>query len=254
MPPTRLLSAAAAGTTRCATCVRSTRCLVARLGQTEGGGGIVEFGVSAGEPVLRQGEPVRHVLAAKVGLLTLRRQGPAGPGRAIAVIGPGQTLGLRALVGQDAAPVDAVALTDARVCARAVAPGAVAPAVSAAVLAECVRMAETLADWAAIGRLPLAAQRVEAALRGLAATADTHRVVLPDRDVLAELTACAPETVSRAIATLVRAGRLQRGERRRIVVLPPAGADAALPMPDGGLPVARQDTRAADDAINRRFA
>lgn len=254
MPPTRLHSAAAAGTTRCATCVRSARCLVARLGQTEGGDGIVEFGVSAGEPVLRQGEPVRHVLAAKVGLLTLRRQGPAGPGRAIAVIGPGQTLGLRVLAGQDAAPVDAVALTDARVCARAVAPGAVAPAVSAAVLAECVRMAETLADWAAIGRLPLAAQRVEAALRGLAATADTHRVVLPDRDVLAELTACAPETVSRAIATLVRAGRLQRGERRNIVVLPPAGADAALPMPDGGLPVARQDTRAADDAINRRFA
>lgn len=180
MPPTRLLSAAAAGTTRCATCVRSTRCLVARLGQTEGGDGIVELGVSAGEPV-------RHVLAAKVGLLTLRRQGPAGPGRAI-------------------------------------------------------------------GRLPLAAQRVEAALRGLAATADTHRVVLPDRDVLAELTACAPETVSRAIAALVRAGRLQRGERRNIVVLPPVGADAAQPMPDGGLPVARQDTRAADDAINRRFA
>ena len=132
MPPTRLHSAAAAGTTRCATCVRSARCLVARLGQTEGGDGIVELGVSAGEPVLRQGEPVRHVLAAKVGLLTLRRQGPAGPGRAI--------------------------------------------------------------------------------------------------------------------------GRLQRGERRNIVVLPPVGADAAQPMPDGGLPVARQDTRAADDAINRRFA
>ena len=146
MPPTRLLSAAAAGTTRCATCVRSPRCLVARLGQTEGGDGIVELGVSAGEPVLRQGEPVRHVLAAKVGLLTLRRQGPAGPGRAI-------------------------------------------------------------------GRLPLAAQRVEAALRGLAATADTHRVVLPDRDVLAELTACAPETVSRAIGSGLRGEAHRRGEQ-----------------------------------------
>lgn len=255
MPPFRVLPAPATGAeVRCAACIRASRCLVARRDPTETASGVAEYGVPAGEALLRQGEPVRHLLAVKVGLLTVRRQGPLGRGRAIAVVGPGQTLGLRALAEQGTSALDAVALTDARVCVRAVPAGAAPATVSAAVLAECARLAETLADWAAIGRLPSASQRVEAALRHLGAAADSIRLVLPDRDVLADLTACAPETVSRAIGALVRAGRLQRGERRNIVLLSQPMPRAAVAMPDAGLTVAPRATAAADDGENRRFA
>ena len=170
----------------------------------------------AGQTLLRQGEPVTHVLVVQVGLVTLHRLGDGAPRRAVAVVGPGQGLGVRALAGHAPAAVDATALTDARVCRRPVPRDGVPPAILAATLDECARLAETLSDWAAIGRLPTASQRVEAVLRRLAQMTGSDEVPLPERALLAELAVCAPETVSRAIGTLVRQGRLRRRGQRRV--------------------------------------
>ncbi|TSE28184.1 Cyclic nucleotide-binding domain protein [Tepidimonas thermarum] len=203
---------------RCTDCVRAAGCLLARLPASQAHGMVREHAVPAGTTLLHQDEPVRRLVTVKVGLLALRRRVPEGPARTIAVIGPGRTVGLRALVGQDAAALDAHALTPVRVCLRPVVPGALEVPVPA-VLSELTRLAETLADWAAIGRLPTATQRVEAVLRRLAVAVQSPCVQLPQRQVLAELAACAPETVSRALGALARAGRVRRGPRRNAWVL-----------------------------------
>lgn len=186
--------------------------------------GIVEHRLRPGATIMHQGQLMRRVSAIKVGLVVLHRRAgvpAADRGRAIAVIGPGQTLGVRAWLGDHVAGLDAMALTEVRVCSREVPADPPAPLLARAAFAQCSRLAEALADWAAIGRLPLAIQRVEAALHRLAQAAGSHRVLLPERAVLAELSACAPETVSRAMGQLIRRGRLLRGERRNEIFIPP---------------------------------
>jgi CRP-like cAMP-binding protein len=214
----------------CDSCIRAGRCLIART-RTAWPGDIDVRRVRAGQTLLRQGEPVTHVLVVQVGLVTLRRQGDGTAMRTIAIVGPGQALGVRTLTGHAPAAVDATALTDARVCQRPVSRDGVPPAVLSASLDECTRLAETLSDWAAIGRLPTASERVEAVLRRLAQCTGSVEVPLPERALLAELAACAPETVSRAVGMLVRQGRLRRGGPRRVQLTAAAPVTARTPPP-----------------------
>jgi CRP-like cAMP-binding protein len=215
-------------TPMCDGCIHASRCLIART-RTTWPGDVDVRRVTAGQTLLRQGEPVTHVLVVQVGLVTLRRQGEGAPMRAVAVVGAGQALGVRALVGHTPAAVDAEALTEARICRRPVPREGVPPAVLGATLDECARLAETLSDWAAIGRLPAAVERVEAVLRRMARATGSTEVPLPERALLAELAACAPETVSRAVGTLVRQGRLRRGGQRRVQLTGAAPATARTP-------------------------
>lgn len=187
---------------------------------------LVERAVSPGEYVQRQGLPVRQLVAPKVGLLILRRRGPLAADRAAAVVGPGHTLGLRAVATPGVAAVDAAALTPARLCVRTV-EAPVGTALPPALVVAWDRLAETLADWATVGRLPVAVQRVEGTLRLLARAQGSSRLALPERGVLGELSGCAPETVSRALAALERAGRLRRGGGRAVELVDPAEVHAA---------------------------
>ena len=217
-------------TPMCDGCIHAARCLIART-QTAWPGEVEARRVRAGQTLLRQGEPVTHVLVVQVGLVTLRRQGDGTAMRAVAVVGPGQGLGVRALAGHAPAAVDAEALTDARVCQRPVSRDGVPPAVLSASLDECTRLAETLSDWAALGRLPTASERVEAVLRRLAQCTGSAEVPLPERTLLAELAACAPETVSRAVGMLICQGRLRRGGPRRVQLTAAAPVTARTPPP-----------------------
>ncbi|TSE34311.1 cyclic nucleotide-binding domain-containing protein [Tepidimonas charontis] len=194
--------------TRCAECIHGAQCLLAPAAVQ---GAVAEVALRAGEPLLRQGEPLHQVAVVKVGVVLLRRRVPDAGRQAVAVVGPAQALGLRALLDCGVAAADAQALTPVRACLSQAPAPAIDPRVA---LAEGVRLAETLAEWAAIARLPRTVARVEAALARLAAASGTREIVLPERAVLAELCACAPETVSRAVTTLLRSGRLQRGPRR----------------------------------------
>jgi CRP-like cAMP-binding protein len=214
----------------CDGCIHAARCLIART-QTAWPAEVEARRVSAGQTLLRQGEPVTHVLVVQVGLVTLRRRGDDTSLRAIAIVGPGQALGVRALAGHAPAAVDATALTDARVCQRPVPREGVPTAVLSASLDECTRLAETLSDWAAIGRLPTASERVEAVLHRMAQWTGSVEVPLPERTLLAELAACAPETVSRAVGMLIRQGRLRRGGPRRVQLTAAAPATARTPPP-----------------------
>ena len=196
---------------QCAVCVRSACCLLSRLDGPEVP--VVEYGVQADEIVSRRTESVQRLLTIKVGLLVVRRQGPSGPARAVAIVGPGQTLGFDTLLQPGPSMFEVAALSEARLCARPMPASAASAIPTGDVLAESTRFAEMLADWAVIARLPTALQRVEAALQRLATAIPSTRLILPDRNVFAELVACAPETVSRALATLVKEGRVRRGER-----------------------------------------
>ena len=217
-------------TPTCDGCIHAARCLIART-QTAWPGEVEARRVTAGQTLLRQGEPVTHVLVVQVGLVTLSRHSDGNPMRAVAIVGPVQALGVRALAGHAPAAVDATALTDARVCQRPVPREGVPPAVLSASLDECTRLAETLSDWAAIGRLPTASERVEAVLRRMAQCTGSVEVPLPERTLLAELAACAPETVSRAVGMLVRQGRLRRGGPRRVQLTAAAPVTARTPPP-----------------------
>lgn len=203
----------------CSVCVRSSRCLLSRLDDAQTP--VVEYAVPVKKILVRQAEPVRQLLTIKVGLLVVRRHEISGLARAVAVVGPGQTLGLHALSQQGTSMFEVAALSKARLCARVIPSRTVPAALAVDVLTESARFAEMVADWAVIARLPTALQRVEAALRRLAAITPSSRLVLPDRDELADLTACAPETVSRAIGVLIKEGRVRRGERQNILYLSP---------------------------------
>ncbi|TSE28538.1 Crp/Fnr family transcriptional regulator [Tepidimonas taiwanensis] len=197
----------------CAACVRARDCLLARAELRGHVAPTVERVVSAGTRIIHQGEPVHELVAIKIGLVLLRRRLASGEVCAVALVGPGLTLGVCALLSS-AAEVDAVALTACRLCARAVRVQHQIPGVA---VADSARLLEALADWATIGRLRTATQRVEETLRRIAHLQGAARVVLPPREVLGQLSACVPETVSRALATLVRRGRIRRGERRGVV-------------------------------------
>lgn len=172
------------------------------------------------EPLLQQGGSARMLHTVKVGALLLRYNPGLGGARAVAVLGAGHVLSLRALLG-DGPGADAVAGVPTRVCevplplVRALLPSR--PALVAHLARHQVRVTETLADWSAVARLPDALSRVAAVLGLLAREQGTRTVVLPARDDLAELAGCAPETTSRALARLQRDGLLRREGRRHVV-------------------------------------
>ncbi|WP_185969612.1 Crp/Fnr family transcriptional regulator [Tepidimonas aquatica] len=194
------------------------------------------------EPLLQQGGSARMLHTVKVGALLLRHNPSLGGARAVAVLGAGHVLSLRALLG-DGPGADAVAVVPTRVCevplpegarittldgvvptrvcevplplVRALLPSR--PALVAHLARHQVRVTETLADWSAVARLPDALSHVAAVLGLLAREQGTRTVVLPARDDLAELAGCAPETTSRALARLQRDGLLRREGRRHVV-------------------------------------
>jgi CRP-like cAMP-binding protein len=207
----------------CCQCVRASACLLAALAAQAPALTIRERTLGPGVCLQQQGEAVACWRAVKLGLVLLRRQLPDTP-RAIAVVGPGQTLGVRSALLPAPAALDALALTPVRVCEAAPPDAAALAPLAPAILRELLHRTETLADWAAIARLPQAPQRVQAVLQRLATLSGSARVELPPRALLAELSACAPETVSRAVTALVRCGLWRRGERRGVLLRGPAVA------------------------------
>ncbi|TSE25872.1 Bacterial regulatory protein, crp family [Tepidimonas sediminis] len=171
------------------------------------------------ETLLAQGVPSRHLHAIKVGALLLRRNPGVGGPRAVAVLGAGHALSLRALVAEGPG-ADAVAVLPTRVCELPLAmvrPGVrQSPEVAGWLVRHQLRVTETLADWAAVARLPDALSRVAATVQLLGREQGTREIGLPPRDDLAELCGCAPETTSRMLARLERDGLVLRLGRRRL--------------------------------------
>jgi len=215
----------------CAACAGQAHCaLLALARDSDATPALREVRVAAGRPALHSGQRLDAFVVIKVGAVVLRRPDPlhARP-RAIAVLGRGQLLGARAWLGEPVA-VDAHALGPTRACqlpfdalrGRGVPPGELPRAAAEGL----VRVADTLADWAAAARLPDVEQRLHAALHLLQREQGTHTVTLPARADLAALSGCAPETASRALAALQRRGVWQR--RGRCVV---AGAAVHPELP-----------------------
>lgn len=164
--------------------------------------------------------PTQQLHVVKVGSLLLRRNPGVGGARAIGVLGSGHALSLRALlVGQPGA--DALAVGPTRVCELPLAlvrsHAQLLPQIGSWLVRHQLRVTETLADWAAVARLPDALSRVAATLQLLARELGSRDLPLPTRDDLAELCGCAPETTSRMLARLESEGWLQRLGRRRLV-------------------------------------
>lgn len=219
------------GRAPCTDCAAAARCALRPLLALPGlePGLMNERCLQPGEPLLAQAVPTRQLHAVKVGALLLRRDPGVGGARAVGVVGAGQVLSLRALLA-DAPGADATAVVAARVCELPLALVRPhlhqAPQVGAWLTQHQLRLTETLADWAAVARLPDALSRVAAALQLLARAQGTREVVLPARDDFAELCGCAPETTSRALARLQRDGLLQRLGRQRVAWV---GLGAAVP-------------------------
>lgn len=209
------------GRTPCSDCAASAQCALRPLLTLAGvePGRVGERRLQPGEPLLAQAVQTRQLHAVKVGALLLRRNPGVGGARAVGVVGAGHVVSLRALLA-DAPGADATAVVATRVCELPLAlvrPHLYqAPQVGAWLTRHQLRLTETLADWAAVARLPDALSRVAAALQLLAREQGTREIALPARDDFAELCGCAPETTSRALARLQRDGLLQRLGRRRV--------------------------------------
>ncbi|TSE19639.1 Crp-like helix-turn-helix domain protein [Tepidimonas alkaliphilus] len=208
----------------CALCVMRAACALQpllddlRLTQAL----VRERRLTSGDAVMVQGQVAQQLATLKVGALMLRRNPGVGGPRTVAVLGAGYVLSLRALLAQRPG-AHAVAMVPSRVCEVPLAPLRTllqrsAPAARWLALQQ-LRVTETLADWAAVARLPDALSRVAAAVQLLQRELGTREVTLPPRDDWAQLCGCAPETTSRMLARLEQEGRLRRTGRGRVVWL-----------------------------------
>lgn len=208
---------------RCFQCAGSARCPLRTLQSCAGlPAPIVERRLEPDQPLLQQGQATQRVHVIKVGSVLLRRDTDLGSRRAVAVLGRGHMLGLRAAVDHGAgADVEAVAPT--RVCEwplEAIWPERTSSLQAGSVLMRAaMRLTDAIADWATVARLPDAVARVTGALRQLAKVQESPVLLLPGRDRLAELCACAPETASRTLGELERQGAVRRLGRRRLEIL-----------------------------------
>jgi len=177
---------------------------------------IASISVQTGEWLFLQANPMGHLSLIQTGGLVLYRRQSDGTRRALGVMGRGQLLGLRALLGEGAL-VDACAMAPTRLCLLNVndlARMRLSKRMVRALLLASSNQANALMDAAAAARLPNAEQRVAETLRLWAHALGTAEFESPSREVLAELACCAPETVSRAMTRLEHQSRLLRNGRR----------------------------------------
>jgi CRP/FNR family transcriptional regulator, nitrogen oxide reductase regulator len=208
-------------------------------------------GVDAGEAVYLAGRPARRLYVVATGVVKLTAVAADGTEVLLDVLGPGSFLGTLPTLGGERYAEDAWAMTPG--CLLSFEAGQFE-----AVLAEHPRVARDA--LAAVGRrLHAAQQRIQ---RGAATSAPARiastLLVLAERlgavdddwividvplarDDLASLAGCAPETVSRSLATWRREGIVDTG-RRWVALRDPrslaevAGVETALPQPAHGGP------------------
>lgn len=204
----------------CYRCIVKLRCGVFRIHrEMSGTTGIGERVVSPGEELVAIGAAVPQLMVVKVGSLLLRHEATSQGGRAVAVVGQGVMLGVGALLDQ-VAHAEVKVCTPSRICTLNVTDVRSEllrrPAVGLEVARAAMRLSEWLLQWAAVARSPEATQRVGAVMRLLTVAQGGRVLDLPDRNDMAELCCCAPETVSRSLRELGREGLVRKLQRNRI--------------------------------------
>lgn len=169
-----------------------------------------------GEVLQREGEPVRHLQVVKVGELLCHRRAKSRQEHTVALVGRSQMLGFGA-IWQAPSSVTVQASTAGRVCEARVDrlrdSGVITTDFLLALGRHNLQSAETLGDWAMVGRLKSVTDRVGAVLCLLTQVQHSLRVRLPAHVVLASLVGSSREAVVRALKQLEEEGRIVRSER-----------------------------------------